>query len=82
MTAPSYSDMMKCFANKAQHYTPEQCKQAIADIDEALTIHLRMREGWTDTDYIIKLNCERDAMLDKLYLSSRKQNETTNRTAT
>lgn len=82
MTAPSYSDMMKCFANKAKHYTPEQCKQAIADIDEALTIHLRMREGWTDTDYIVKLNCERDAMLDKLYLSSRKQNETANRTAT
>jgi len=82
MTTPSYSDMMKCFANKAKHYTPEQCKQAIADIDEALTIHLRMREGWTDTDYIVKLNCERDAMLDKLYLSSRKQNETTNRTAT
>ena len=77
MTTCSYSDMMKCFANKAKHYTPEQCKQAIADIDEALTIHLRMREGWTDTDYIVKLNCERDAMLDKLYLSSRKQNENT-----
>jgi hypothetical protein len=78
----TYTDMMKCFANKAKQYTPEQCKLAIADIDEALTIHLRMREGWTDTDYIIKLNCERDAMLDKLYLSSRKQNETANRTAT
>jgi len=75
MTTCSYTDMMKCFANKAKHYTPAQCKQAIADIDATLDIQMNMREGWANTVYIIKLNCERDAMLDKLYLSPRKQNE-------
>lgn len=69
MTAPSYSDMMKCFANKAKQYTPHQCKLAIADIDATLHLHLQMKRGWEDSDYIIKLNCERDAMLDRLRVS-------------
>lgn len=62
----TYTDMMKCFANKAKHYTPHQCKQAIADIDATLAIHLQMK---TNNEYIIKLNCERDAMLDRLRVS-------------
>ena len=62
----TYTDMMKCFANKAKHYTPHQCKQAIADIDVTLAIHLQMK---TNNEYIIKLNCERDAMLDRLRVS-------------
>ena len=61
--------MMKCFADKAKHYTPHQCKQAIADIDATLDIQMNMREGWANTVYIIKLNCERDAMLDRLRVS-------------
>ena len=69
MNTCSYTDMMKCFANKAKHYTPNKCKQAIADIDATLHLHLQMKRGWEDSDYIIKLNCERDAMLDRLRVS-------------
>jgi hypothetical protein len=44
-------------------------RSTIADIDATLDIQMNMREGWANTVYIIKLNCERDAMLDRLRVS-------------
>lgn len=59
----NYTDMMKLFANKVKQYTSTQCRHALKDIEECLSIHK------DDSNYVAKLNCERDALLDKLYLS-------------
>ena len=63
MTTLSYTDMSKLYATKAKQYDKEQCKAAIADIDDTLQMqgkHIPM------TPYVTQLFCERDAMLDRL----------------
>ena len=53
----NYTDMMKLFANKVKQYTPTQCRYALKDIEECLSIHK------DDSNYVAKLNCERDILL-------------------
>jgi hypothetical protein len=59
----TYTDMSKLYATKAKRYTKAQCKAAIVDIDETLKLQ---GDIVPMNDYVIKLFCERDAMLDRL----------------
>lgn len=64
MTTLSYTDMSKLYATKAKQYTAAQCRAAIADIDDTLQMQGKFVEM---TPYVVKLFCERDAMLDRLH---------------
>lgn len=67
MTALSYTDMSKLYATKAKQYSAAQCRAAIADIDATLALHPVMNSTTVPmTPYVVKLWCERDAMLDRL----------------
>jgi len=59
----TYTDMSKLYATKAKRYTLAQCRTAIVDIDETLKLQ---GDFVVMNDYVTKLFCERDAMLDRL----------------
>jgi hypothetical protein len=58
----TYTDMTKLYATKAKQYDKAQCKAAIADIDATLRLYYVEEKG----HYVVKLWCERDAMLDRM----------------
>ena len=66
MTTLSYTDMSKLYATKAKQYDRAQCRAAIADIDSTLAVIDNGDTMVPMTPYVVKLWCERDAMLDRL----------------
>jgi len=66
MTTLSYTDMSKLYATKAKQYDKAQCRAAIADIDATLAVIDNGDTMLPMTPYVVKLWCERDAMLDRL----------------
>ena len=58
----NYSDMTKLYQAKAKRYTKAQARAAIIDIDATLRLYYVEEKG----HYVVKLWCERDAMLDRL----------------
>ncbi|UOF80752.1 hypothetical protein [Caudoviricetes sp.] len=59
----TYTDLSKLYATKAKRYTVAQCRTAIVDIDATLKLQ---GDFVVMNDYVTKLFCERDAMLDRL----------------
>jgi len=67
-TTLSYTDMSKLYATKAKQYTAAECRAAIADIDATLLLQTDSTTMVPMTPYVVKLWCERDAMLDRLHI--------------
>lgn len=67
MTQQTYTDMSKLYATKAKQYDKAQCRAAIADIDATLALQADGTTMVPMTPYVVKLWCERDAMLDRLH---------------
>ena len=65
-TTLSYTDMSKLYATKAKRYNAAQCRAAITDIDATLKLQADSTTMVPMTPYVVKLWCERDAMLDRL----------------
>ena len=65
-TTQSYTDMSKLYATKAKQYDKAQCRAAITDIDATLKLQADSTTMVPMTPYVVKLWCERDAMLDRL----------------
>ena len=63
----SYTEMRKLYATKAKQYSEEQCLSAILDIDNTLLLQTDRTSMVPMTPYVVKLWCERDAMLDRLH---------------
>lgn len=61
----TYTDMSKLYATKAKRYKASQCRAAIVDIDNTLKLQ---GDFVPMSDYVTKLFCERDAMLDRLMM--------------
>jgi len=66
MTDLSYTDMSKLYADRAKQYTAAQCRAAIVDIDATLLLQTDSTTMVPMTPYVVRLWCERDAMLDRL----------------
>lgn len=65
----NYSEMSALYKNKFKDATYTECENAIRDIDETLVIH---KDKDVKDPYVVKLLCERDAVLDRKMMINRK----------